>query len=537
MKRKLPGLLLLAAMVLSACTEVRNPATGELQYTSMTPEDEKRIGAEEHEKALSEFGGRYDDPKLQAYVERVGDRLKQASELADQSFTFTVLDSDIVNAFALPGGYVYVSRGLLALADNEAELAGVLGHEIGHVTARHTAQRYDRAQIGQLGAAAAQLGGMLLGGYLGGSQGAQLGAQAGGQIGSLGATAYVQGYSRGQELEADQLGIRYLGRAGYDPTAMTTFLQALEANDRFEAAHGQAGTDVPDWFRSHPRTPDRVAAAAAAMSAEQPGARQEDRGEFLAAIDGMIWGEDPAQGVVRGRSFQHPKLRIAFDAPTGFKLKNTPDAVIGKDQEGRAMIFTMAPSPRSSDLMSYLQNEWVTKQRLQDLQSLTVNGQEAAVGFGQVAVNQQPAAAMFAAVRAPDGKVYRFLYAKTANLARGDVDEFEASLRSFRTLSAAEAAALRPLRVQVVPVRAGDTVDTFARQMDIEEDPRGTFILLNGLDRGRELRPGDQVKLLKRDARTPVAALAPRLAPPRQTGHNPAGGMAGGTGPDGAAVL
>jgi predicted Zn-dependent protease len=521
MRRKLVGLLV-AALALASCTEVRNPATGELQYTSMTPEDEKRIGAEESKKAEAQFGGRYEDPELQAYVERVGDRVKTASELAGQDFTFTVLDSDIVNAFALPGGYVYVSRGLLALANDEAELAGVLGHEIGHVTARHTAQRYDRAQIASAGALLGTLAGALGGAYVGGDLGQAI-ARGAGQGAQTLATAYVQGFSREQELEADQLGIRYLGRAGYDPAAMATFLGALEANERFEAAHDEGGAEVPDWLRSHPRTPERVRAAAQTVSAEQPGAREEGRPAFLAAIDGMIWGENPAQGFVQGTSFKHPELRFAFEAPSGFALKNTPAAVIGRDRVGRAMIFTLAPNPKSADLRAYLQNEWVTQQPLQDLQSLDLNGQEAAVGFGRVTINQEPAMAMFAAVRAPDGKVYRFLYAKTAAFTRSDVADFEASLRSFRPLSAAEAAALRPLRVEVVPVRAGDTVETFARQMEGSDDPRGLFELLNGLDRGRELRPGDRVKVLRR-APTSLAALAPRLAPFPQTRHNAAKG-------------
>ena len=176
-----------------------------------------------------------------------------------------MLDSDVVNAFALPGGYVYVTRGLLALANNEAELAGVLGHEIGHVTARHTAQRYDRAQLGQLGAVAAQLGGLLLGGYLGGPRARGWAAQVGGQVGSLGAQAYVQGFSREQEFEADQLGIRYLGAAGYDPGAMASFLAALQANDAYRHGGRAGGAEeasfLGGWLRSHPRTPERVARA------------------------------------------------------------------------------------------------------------------------------------------------------------------------------------------------------------------------------------------------------------------------------------
>jgi predicted Zn-dependent protease len=161
------------------------------------------------------------------------------------------------------------------------------------------------------------------------------------------------------------------------------------------------------------------------------------------------------------------------------------------------MIFDMAKSG-TDDLRAYLQREWVPNQELQDLQSLTVNGRPAAVGFGRVSVSGRPAMAMFSAVRGADGNVYRFLYAKSAQLTRADVAAFEQSLRSFRPLSAAEAAKLQPTRVRLVTVKPGDTIDTFTRQMDVDQDPRGLFVLLNGLDRGRSLEPGDQVKVLRR---------------------------------------
>ena len=322
----------------AACTQVRNPATGELQYTSLTPADERTLGQQEHPKALRQFGGAYKDKALQAYVTRTGNRVKAASELGAEPFTFTLLDSDVVNAFALPGGYVYVTRGLVALTNNEAELAGVLGHEIGHVTARHSAQRYDQAQLGQYATLAGQLAGMLLGGYVGGAEGARLGGQGLGQATSLGAQAIVQGYSRDQEFEADQLGIRYLGAAGYEPGAMATFLATLQADDAYRQRTKDGGTDeasfLGDWFRSHPRTPERVARAVEATSAEMPGAHTVDREALLDALDGMLWGEDPAQGVIRGTSFTHPGLKIAFQAPPGFRLQNSPSRVAGGTGRG-----------------------------------------------------------------------------------------------------------------------------------------------------------------------------------------------------------
>ncbi len=450
--------------------------------------------------------------RVQAYVAKVGERIKNASELGSEPFTFTLLDSEVVNAFALPGGYVYVTRGLLALADDEAELAGVLGHEVGHVTARHSAQRYDQAQLGQVGALAAQLGGMLLGGYLGGAQGAQLGGQYLGQAGALGAQAWVTGYSRDQEFEADELGIRYLAAAGYDPGAMASFLATLQADDAYrrrtqDGGAGEAGF-LGDWFRTHPRTPERVARAVAATSAAVPGARTVDRDALLDAIDGLLWGEDPSQGVVRGRSFEHPDLRIAFEAPPGFRLQNSPTRVAGGDGQGRVMLFDMAEGV-AGDLRGYLQQGWVTNQRLQDLQTVQLPAGPAAVGFGQVAIGGSPAQAMFAVIGGDGNRVYRFIFADGRGLDRTDVAAFDASLRSFRRLSAQEAAAIVPLRVRVVPVRAGDTVDTLARQMQGVPDPKGLFVLLNGLDRGRALRPGERVKVIRQD---PVRALAARRA-------------------------
>jgi predicted Zn-dependent protease len=503
MRRSLLALALAAmTMAQGACTPVRNPATGELQYTSLTPADERKLGQQEHPKALRQFGGAYPDQRAQAYVARIGERVKDASELGAEPFTFTLLDSDVVNAFALPGGYVYVTRGLMALANNEAELAGVLGHEVGHVTARHSAQRYDQAQLGQIGTVFAQLGGILLGGYLGGAQGAEWGSQLGGKAGSAGTQIWVQSYSRDQEFEADQLGIRYLGAAGYDPAAMASFLATLQAEDAYRRRTQGGGTDeasfLGDWFRSHPRTPERVARAVEATSGAMPGATELDRDALLDAVDGMLWGEDPAEGVIRGRSFEHPGLKIAFQAPPGFRLQNSPERVVGADGQGRLMLFDMTRGV-AGDLRGYLQQGWVTNQRLQDLQSVQLPAGQAAVGFGQLSVGGTPAQAMFAAVRAPGDQVYRFIFADARRFDRADVADFEASLRSLRRLSAQEAAAIVPLRVRVVPVRAGDTVQTFVRQMQGVPDPAGLFALLNGLDRGRTLRPGDRVKIIRQD--------------------------------------
>jgi predicted Zn-dependent protease len=481
---------LLGGSSLAACTAVQNPATGETQYTSLTPQEEEKLGREEHPKVLAEFGGAYAGRRVTAYVSRIGERLKDVSELSGESFTFTVIDSPIVNAFALPGGYVYVTRGLLALADNEAEVAGVIGHEIGHVTARHTAQRYDRAMQAQLG----QLGAVLLGAWLGGDVGARLGAQLGG----LGGTAYVQGFSREQEFEADELGVRYLARAGYDPHAMVSFLEALNANDRLEASKsGGKRSETPSWLASHPRTPDRIERAASATEAGEPGAQNRlGRDEYLASIDGMVYGDSPAQGFVRDGTFIHPELGFKFAAPAGFKLVNTPAAVLGQGGSGRAMIFDMAKAQGSGDPATYIQREWVgEKQQVQDLHSLTVDGRPAALGFARVRFNNSSAVAMLGAVKGDGNAIYRFLF--VSQDMRSDRPAYERSLQSLARLTPAEAQQYRPLRIKIVTVQPGDTIDTFVRQMAVEELPRETFEVLNDLGDGRRrLEAGEKVKLV-----------------------------------------
>ncbi len=217
MTRRL-GMALLTLLALAGCTV--NPATGESSFTAfMSPAEEQRAGAEEHPKILKEFGGAYGDRAIGAYIDSIGQALARMSDLPNQRFTFTVLDNDVVNAFALPGGYVYVTRGLLALAGSEAELAGVIAHEIGHVTARHAAQRYSQSIVAGLGAA-------LLGAVAG---------RGAADIAQLGSALYLSAYSREQEFEADILGVRYLARAGYDTGAMAGFLGKLQAHSALQA--------------------------------------------------------------------------------------------------------------------------------------------------------------------------------------------------------------------------------------------------------------------------------------------------------------
>jgi predicted Zn-dependent protease len=493
-RRLLIALLLALALALpAACARVVNPATGQTEFTAMTPDQEVQTGRQQHPQVLRQFGGAYDDPKLQAYVTRTGRQLVAVSELPQLNFTFTVLDSDVVNAFALPGGYVYITRGLLALADDEAELAGVMAHEIGHVTARHSAQRYSRGVLAQGGVAI----GTILAGVLGGGAAAELAQQAAG----TGAQAYLAGYSRDQEFQADELGVRYLARAGYDPTAMSSFLSKLERNNQLmrRLADRDDADPATSWFATHPRTPDRVLRAAEQASATVAGEARIGRDDYLAQIDGMIYGQDPRQGYMRGRTFVHPELRFAFDVPPAYRIVNTPAAVIGQTQNG-LMKFDSARVPGGRDIGDYLAVDWARELgagRLGNVARSQVNGMPAASAAAAGRLDDgRPVTVALAALRAEGERVYRFMFIGLGQISPAQASAYRATVDSFRRLSAAEAAAIRARRLQIVTVEAGQGATDFARRMAVDALPQEQFELLNGLEPGAPLAPGQKVKLV-----------------------------------------
>jgi predicted Zn-dependent protease len=475
--------LLLAAMVPLAGCET-NPATGASSFTAfMSPEKEIKVGRDEHPKILKEFGGEYQNPKVKAYVNEVGQRLARNSELAQLQFTFTVVNSDIVNAFALPGGYVYVTRGLLALASSEAELAGVLGHEIGHVTARHTAQRYSAAMAGGL---AAGVLGILIGGDIGQNY----------AVGAL-----LADYSRDQELEADTLGVRYLSRTSYDPNAMSTFLAKLQADSAFSAElAGRPGkADSFDIMQSHPRTADRVQEAIQAARAQNIAVSNPriGRDDFLTAIDGIYWGGDPENGFIRGREFVHPALRFRFEVPAGFRLFNSSTQVLARGPN--STFIALSADPRNSGTMpmrDYLQNVWARGVQVNALEQIDINGLEAATAVVRTKGNSGVVERRIIAIRSGPQRVFRLQFlgppAEMANRA----EEFRKATYSFRRLTDHEVATLKPLRIHVVSVGANDTQESLARRMAIEDAALRRFQVMNGLQPNERLVPGTRVKII-----------------------------------------
>jgi predicted Zn-dependent protease len=347
----IPAALGLCALALFSCST--NPATGRASFTGMmTTADEVKIGREQNEKLLEAFGGAYDDPALAAYVSTIGNKLAAKAERSDITYTFTVLNSPIVNALALPGGYIYVTRGLLALVGNEAELAGVVGHEIGHVTARHHAQR----QSSQTVAGVASLGVSILGAIAGLPLGHGTQMLAG---------AFLASYTRDQEYEADLLGIRYLNAAGYDPKAMASFLAKLNGWTVLEQTiMGADSTDRLDYLATHPNTEDRVRQAlAAAGLSPAANAPMVGTNAYLDRVDGILFGEPIASGVIRGRTFMHPELRLRFAVPLDYELFDSPQAVYAVGPGNGQIVFSSVQMFRCSSLWPRARRKWAWRKR------------------------------------------------------------------------------------------------------------------------------------------------------------------------------
>ena len=475
-------------LALSGCAI--NPATGEQSFTAfMSPEDERAVGRREHPKIMKQFGGAYDARELESYVRSVGARLGRVSEMPDLGFTFTVLNDDQVNAFALPGGYVYITRGLLALADDEAEMAGVIAHEIGHVTARHSAERYSRAVAANIGLSLLDILASVAGAPTGTSDFASVGAQL-----------YLQGYSRDQELQADMLGIRYLARAGYDTNAMTSFLGAIEDHNRLEETI-QGRPEAAQRFSllaTHPRTAERIdQARRLARVAPVPNPRVA-RALFLSYLDGLLFGDDPKHGVRRGREFAHPDMGFRFEVPKGYALVNGPERVVARHANGAAIMFDIVGDDSARavrDLATYVGREWGAGLQA-PVERMAVNGMEAATTAGSARVRGGKIDVRLIAIRERTDRIYRFTFLTPPTLTARESLSLRRTTYSFRKLSADEAAAIEALRLSVITVNPGDSAASLAQRMPFERFRIERFETLNGLEHGAPLTPGARVKLV-----------------------------------------
>lgn len=456
---------------------------------------EKNQGAQAHAEIMREFGDAYQGSQA-TYVRNVGQTIAVQSGLstARTDFTVTLLNSPVNNAFALPGGYVYVTRQLMALMNNEAELAGVLGHEVGHTAARHARQRQSRARRNSiLGVLATVLGGAIgdNGGLLGGLGGfLQNNAVQAAQLATL-------SFSRSQETQADDLGIRYLHGAGYDPAALSTMLASLAAQNSLDTrAAGQDARAIPEWASTHPDPASRVRRALDAARRLNVTTGRVNRNEFMTAVNNVLYADDPRQGVVEGQQFLHPDLRLAFTVPQGFGMQNGTTAVSISSSTAQAQFTTGA---YTGDMNAYLQaalrsvvgdqQQGVT---LGEVRQTTVNGLPASYASTRVTTQQGPLDLTIFAYEFARDRAFHFV----AIAQPGRTNQFDPMFASVRRLTASEAAAIRPRRVAVVTVRRGDTVASLAARMAYTNLQEDRFRVLNGLAPTATVAAGDRVKII-----------------------------------------
>jgi predicted Zn-dependent protease len=471
----------LAAVVLAtiaACAT--NPATGRREVTLMSEAQEISLGKESDGQIRQEMG-LYEDPELQRYVSDIGLRMARLSERPNLPWQFAVVDQPAVNAFALPGGYIYVTRGILPYLDDEAELAGVLGHEIGHVTARHSAQQYTRQIGGTVGLIA-------LGVFV-------PAARPFGQASQQAMGLLFLKYGRDDELEADSLGVRYSSAGNWDPEGVPGMLTTL--GRLAEAAGDRKG--VPNFLSTHPEPLARVNEIRAAVDKAKAGRTGlvTDRAALLRQVDGVIFGDNPAQGIVRGTTFLHPPLRFRLDFPSGWQVVNRPQQVVSKAPDAEVyeilQLVPQAPSGAVQDVA--VANMQKAGFRLVNGERATIGGLDAHIGEYEGQIEGLGDVRSRAAHIRHGDNVYMIAgLAPPEAFARFD-GAVSSSLRSFRPLSASEADAIKPSRVAIVTVRAGDTWQSLAARSG-GAVTAASLAAMNHADAGSPPRAGAQIKVV-----------------------------------------
>jgi predicted Zn-dependent protease len=462
-----------AALVLPGCGSGDGPPV---------TENERQVGAEQHPRLLAEFGGAYKAPEAQ-YLSALGEKVASAAGLSGQC-TFTLINSDVVNAFAVPGCFIYVTRGLMGLVNSEAELASVLAHELGHIAGNHSEQQQRRSLWRNLGVAAVSV-------LTGSERLAGLAGEAAAYFGLR--------YSRKQEYEADDRGLATLQAAGYDPYEAADMLGALGRNEQFTAA--TRATDqaksIPEWARTHPLTENRIARAreAAAKTGLADNQLPEGVVPYLREVDGLLYGDDPQQGFVLGRRFMHPVMLIGFEAPPGFTLTNSPQAIMIDGPDGLRGQFGGGEMPPGG-LPAYAEAVLggllgKAPARVGTAQPTNVNGVPALFLPVSVTTGEGEVLLSLMTYAGPGGGAFHFIMVSPPRIAAPDA--LQALFGSFHLLNREEAATLRPRVIRVVTAGPNATYQSIASGM-ASDRPVPHLLMLNARTANQPLRPGEPLK-------------------------------------------
>lgn len=479
--------------MLGGCgTTMVNPVTGEAERTVMDERTEIAEGAKAHQQVLREYGV-YNNPAVQSYVHALGQKLAAQSHRNHLQWHFTVLDSPEINAFALPGGYVYVTRGIMAYMESEADLAGVIGHEIGHVTARHGAQRATSQQNASLGVFAASVLGAVLEG-----QGYQGAGRLAGDLSQVAAAGYIASYGREQELQADGLGAEYLSRTRYDPRNMVDVITVLKDQERFAAdlarEEGRPAPRQGDWLASHPSNDQRLQMIKQLAAQYKGTFDDEGRARFLQVMGGVTFGDSTAQGLVRGRNFYHPDLGVALTAPPGWRVQNGAEQLAVVSAAGdAALVMRVVPKQAGKNHTDILRS--LLKPTQGRTEAANINGFTATRFSGARATAQGQQMLEATVVSGPGDTTYLLQFsARDAQVLQRSRPALREAETSFRALTTQDRAAARPWVIKTVAYPKGGFAE-LAKSSPIAR-PEQQLRLINGFYSGGEPKGGQLIKVI-----------------------------------------
>lgn len=456
-----------------------NPVTGKKEFMLLTESDELALGKQTDMQVVQTYGV-YEDPGLNAYINNLGQRMVKITHRPNLPYQFKILDTPVLNAFAVPGGYVYFTRGILGYFNNEAELAGVMGHELGHVNARHTAQQYSRMQLAQLGLGVGMIFSESFRKYAG--------------LAQFGVGLLFLRFSRDNERQADDLGVEYSMKIGYDATRMADFFETLER------MNPRSGRDaLPAWFSTHPNPVDRIAAVKrkAREWQQKLGAKQlaVNRNQYLQKINGIVFGNDPRQGYVEGNAFYHPLLKFFFPVPKNWQLNNTPSQVqIVSQQQDAAILFSIARA--GSPLQAARTFVSDTKATVQSFDAVSVNGLPAQRLVTGIRTDQDSLQVLSYFIQKGD-KVYVFHGFASVKSFPTYKSIFINTMSRFRRLTDARKINVKPDRIQIRTVKRPGTLRQVLQRFKVGEKELELHALLNGMHLQDNVKANTLIKIIK----------------------------------------
>ncbi len=474
---------LFSLLALTGCAQ--NPVSGRQEFVAMSESDEVRMGRQSDTEVKQEYGT-YDLPALQQYVNQVGQRLAAKSHRSRLEFHFTVVDSPDINAFALPGGYIYITRGIMAYLNSEAELAAVLGHEIGHVTARHSVQQYTATTATSIGIA---LGSLFV---------PELGRQAAQGVANLLGNALLSGYGRDHELEADRLGAEYLARAGYDPQAMVRVIGILKNQELFDAdiakQEGREPRRYHGVFASHPENDERLQqlVGEANQFTLRNAAAEEGQAIYLANMNKVIFGDSPEQGIVRDNMFLHEGLGIALTFPRDWKIQNRPDKLLALNPSNETALEMKLAAQPDIPPAEFL-HQALKMDAGSSVDAARINGLPAAIATGIQSGKPIKIGAIYLQKRV----FFLIGNAKSPEAFSRFQNDMNATIRSFHTMSTSDRKLAKPYVIQTTIARKGVTFDELARKSPLGKNAEGYLRLMNNAYPQGEPLAGQTLKIVQ----------------------------------------